>query len=375
MPHAKPLSRLALLAILLSATVSVPAMAQPRPAATKLERVATFDHQVTGVAVAQDGRTFVNFPRWTEDSPVSVAEVKGGRVVPYPDEAWNSWRNAKRDEISPGDHWVSVQSVVANGGSLWVLDPAAPALEQIVKGGPKLVQIDLATNKVVRTYPFSEQVAPQGTYLNDIRFSPDGTWGYLTDSGRGALLVINLKSGEVRRMLDGVSSTQAEKGVQVKADGKVLRRPDGRAPTFNADGIALSPDGATLFWQAISSRTLYSVPTEALRDANLSSQDLEARVKKDGETVPADGLWMTQQGRLFVTSPEDDSVKLRQPDGTLATIVQDKRLRWPDSMAEGPDGKLYVTSSRIQDNAWFKPQGSISLKTDLWRFTPPAASR
>ena len=84
------------------------------------------------------------------------------------------------------------------------------------------------------------------------------------------MLVVNLKSGEVRRMLDGVSSTQAEKGVMVTADGKVLRRPDGRAPTFNADGIAVSADGATFYWQAISSHTLYSIPTEALRDASLS---------------------------------------------------------------------------------------------------------
>jgi sugar lactone lactonase YvrE len=358
--------------VLASAALAVPASAQQR-AATKLEQVASFPHQVTGVAVAQDGRIFVNFPRWTEDSPISVAEVKNGRLVPYPDEGWNSWRNAKKDEISPQDHWVCVQSVVAHNGFLWVLDPAAPALEQIVKGGPKLVQIDLKTNTVVKTYPFSEQVAPQGTYLNDIRFSPDGEWGYLTDSGRGALLVVNLKSGEIRRVLDGVSSTQAEKGVQVKTDGKVLRRPDGRAPTFNSDGIELSPDGATLYWQAISSRTLYSVPTEALRDPALSSKDLESRVKREGETVPADGLWMTAQGQLVVTSVEDNSVKLRGRDGKLTTLVQDARLRWPDSLAQGPDGKIYVTSSRIQDNAWFKPQSPISLKTELWRFTPPRA--
>jgi sugar lactone lactonase YvrE len=358
--------------VLASSALAVPAIAQQR-AAAKLEQVASFPHQVTGVAVAQDGRIFVNFPRWTEDSPISVAEVKNGRLVPYPDEGWNSWRNAKKDEISPQDHWVCVQSVVAHNGFLWVLDPAAPALEQIVKGGPKLVQIDLKTNTVVKTYPFSEQVAPQGTYLNDIRFSPDGEWGYLTDSGRGALLVVNLKSGEIRRALDGVSSTQAEKGVQVKTDGKVLRRPDGRAPTFNSDGIELSPDGATLYWQAISSRTLYSVPTEALRDPALSSKDLESRVKREGETVPADGLWMTAQGQLVVTSVEDNSVKLRGRDGKLTTLVQDARLRWPDSLAQGPDGKIYVTSSRIQDNAWFKPQSPISLKTELWRFTPPRA--
>src|SRR5215204_597208 len=88
-----------------------------------LTQVTTFEHQVTGVTVAEDGRIFVNFPRWTEDAPVSVAEVtRDGGIRPYPDEAWNAWRNVKRDQIMPGDHFVCVQSVVADGrGNLWVV--------------------------------------------------------------------------------------------------------------------------------------------------------------------------------------------------------------------------------------------------------------
>ena len=345
------------------------AMAQP---VAKLERVASFAHQVTGVAVSQDGRVFVNFPRWTEDSPVSVAELRDGRLVPYPDPEWNGWRNARQDQVTPNDHWVCVQSVVADGrGSLWVLDPAAPAMENIVKGGPKLVRIDLATNRVTRVYPFDERAAPAGSYLNDVRFSPDGRWGYLTDSGRGALLVIDLESGEIRRLLDGVSSTQAEKGVQVHIDGKPLRRPDGKAPTFAADGLALSPDGETLYWQAISSYTLYAIPTAALRDPALQTPELEGRVSKAGGTVIADGLWTSSRGRIFVTSPEDSSVKVRTAEGRLVTVAQDKRLRWPDSLAEGPDGAIYVTASHIPDNRMFKLGAGVATPTALWRFTPP----
>lgn len=352
------------------AQAASPAADTSKPAA--LQPVATFDHEVTGVTVSKDGRIFVNFPRWTEDSPVSVAEVKGGKAVPYPDETWNSWRNAKQDEISPKDHFVCVQSVVADGrGNLWVVDPAAPAMEQIVKGGPKLVQIDLATNKVVKTIPFDERSAPQGTYLNDIRFSPDGKWGYLTDSGRGALLVVNLDSGEVRRVLDGVSSTQAEKGVQVHVDGQVLRRPDGKAPSFAADGIEVSSDGATLYWQAISSHTLYAIPTAALQDPSLQTPQLEAQIKKAGPTVIADGLLMSRKGGFFFTSVEDDAVKLRTGEGQFRTVAQDKRLRWPDSMGEGPEGDIYVTASHIQDSHLFKADAPIAIKTELFRFTPP----
>ena len=44
-------------------------------AATTLKKVATFDHQATGVTVAGNDRIFVNFPRWSEDAPVSPSTI------------------------------------------------------------------------------------------------------------------------------------------------------------------------------------------------------------------------------------------------------------------------------------------------------------
>ncbi|MEJ8629517.1 L-dopachrome tautomerase-related protein [Sphingomonas sp. I4] len=69
---------------------------------------------------------------------------------------------------------------------------------------PKLVRIDLASNTVTKTILVPGDVALQGTYLNDIRFSPDGKTGYITDSGtRGAIIVVDLESGKSHRALDG----------------------------------------------------------------------------------------------------------------------------------------------------------------------------
>ncbi|WP_262297387.1 SMP-30/gluconolactonase/LRE family protein [Microvirga sesbaniae] len=365
-----------LLAIALASSTSLgSAMAQQSPAQQPFEQVATFDHQVTGVAVSQDGRIFVNFPRWTEDSPVSVAEVmKDGSLKPYPDQAWNEWRNARKDEMAPQDHWVCVQSVVADSqGNLWVLDPAAPAQDKVVAGGPKLVKIDLKTNQPSQTISFTEEVAPQGSYLNDVRFSPDGRHAYLTDSGvKGALIVVDLQSGKARRVLDGHPSTQVEKDVQVKADGQVLRRPDGRGVEFAADGIALTPDGRHLYWQAIKGKTLYRIATDTLENAQASDRDVAAKVETIGENGVADGLLITRRGdRMIVTAPEDDALKVRVLSGAQGSrptiLVQDKQLRWPDSLAEGPDGTLYFTTSRIQDSATYKPDAPKSLPTQLWR--------
>jgi sugar lactone lactonase YvrE len=367
--------RLTTVTMLSGALLATTSLAQQSAAPSQdaqLQQVAGFEHQVTGVTVSRDGRIFVNFPRWTEDAPISVAEVtREGQIKPYPDDQWNSWRNAKKNQMSAEDHFVCVQSVVADAhGNLWVVDAAAPATAAVVQGGPKLVRIDLKTNKVAQVIRFDETIAPQGSYLNDVRFSPDGRHAYLTDAGaKGALVVVDLRNGKARRLLHGHASTQPEKDVVVRIDGKELRRPDGRGVEFAADSIALSPDGRTLYWKALTGRTLYRITTDALENPRLSEKDIEARVQRVAETEPTDGLWIDGQGRLYLSAIEQDAVKVRDGD-RITTLVQDKRLRWPDTFSEGPDGTIYVTSSRIQDMSWFKPENGPRLETQLWRIEP-----
>jgi sugar lactone lactonase YvrE len=335
----------------------------------RLVEVARFEHQVTGVTVTPRGRIVVSFPRWTEDAPLSVAELlPDGGLRPWPDERWNEWRNARKDELSAGDHWVCVQSVVADhDGNVWVLDPAAPAQDRLVPGGAKLVKIEPDANRVVQSIAFDESIAPQGSYLNDVRFAVDGRHAFITDSGaRGALVVVELSTGRSRRVLDGHPSTQPEKDVQIQVDGQVLRRTDGRGVEFSADGIAMSPDGAWLYWQAIKARTLYRVPTAALVNASLSADAVAGQVERVGENGPADGLLMDAQGRMYITSVQDRSVKLRE-GGEVRVLLRDDRLRWPDTFAQGPDGAVYLTDSRIPDMQWFQAGNPLALPTVLYR--------
>ena len=344
-----------------------------------LQQAAQFDHQVTGVTVSERGRIFVNFPRWTEDSPLSVAEVlPDGRLRPYPDAQWNAWRNARRDELAPAEHWVCVQSVVADGrGSVWVVDPAAPAVDGLVPGGAKLVRIDLAGDRVAQVIRFGQDVAIPGSYLNDVRLSQDGRHAFLSDAGqRGALVVVELASGKARRVLDGHPSTQPEKGVVVRTDGKPLRYPDGRPVLFAADSIALSSDGAWLYWKPLTGTTLYRIQTTALTGRGFAGEDIASAVQPYGKVGPTDGLWIGRGTEtLYLTSIEDNAVKARDlaagPDGPTRTVVQDPRLRWPDTFSQGPDGSLYVTSSRIQDSAFFNRDAPLALPTQLWRLPRP----
>ena len=353
-----------------AAALALP-LARARSAEARLDLVATFTepHQVTGVAVSQTGRVFVNFPRWEEDVAISVAEVgPNGKLTPYPDAGWNSFRDSA--PANPDQRFVCVQSVTCDAqGRLWVLDPAAPGLGLEVKGGPKLVQIDLARNAVARVYPFGETVAPQGSYLNDIRFTPDGQRAVMTNSGLpGCLIVFDVQSGQARRVLDGHPSTQFENDFVVTIEGKPLRKPDGQTAQFAADGLAIDAAGEYAYWQAVTSTAMYRAPLKALFDTALTKEQVAAAVELYTHSFVADGYWTSRNGSIYLTSCADSSVKRLMPDRSFMVVAKDTRLNWPDSMAEGPDGMIYVTASHIpQMKAW---QGSGVKETQLFRFKP-----
>jgi hypothetical protein len=76
-----------------------------------------------------------------------------------------------------------VQSVYVDpNDDLWIIDPAAPKMQEVVKGGPKLVKVDLKTNQVAQNIPFDDDVAPKKSYLNDVRVDPKASVAFITDA-------------------------------------------------------------------------------------------------------------------------------------------------------------------------------------------------
>jgi sugar lactone lactonase YvrE len=118
-------------------------------------------------------------------------------------------------------------------------------------------------------------------------------------------------------------------------------------PQVHADGLALSPDGETLFYQALTARTLYRVPTAALRDPETTADELASQVEAVAESGINDGLVYGEPGAVYLSSLELDAVRRWEPGHGVRTVVRDPRIRWPDSFAWGPNGWLYFTTSQI----------------------------
>jgi sugar lactone lactonase YvrE len=320
-----------------------------------LEQVAAVgSFMPTGVAVSRAGRVFLCAPRWGDPVAATVVELRDGAAVPFPDAA------TAGVEGDPATRLVSVQSVVVDAADrLGALDTGV-AGGRAEAGGAKLVGWSLAGGAPAApavTVRFPAEVMVPGTYLNDVRVDTRrGVAGtaYVTDSsaaGPNGILVVDLATGAVRRRLAGHPSVRPDPSFMPVVEGHPLRyrRADGRSAPFavGADGIALSSDGATLYYCPLSARRLYAVATAVLADPVTGDEAVAAAVQDLGDKPASDGLETDAAGRLYATAYELDAILVRATDGAWGPLVRDARLLWPDTVAVAASGHLYVVANQL----------------------------
>ncbi|MDE1171308.1 MAG: L-dopachrome tautomerase-related protein [Verrucomicrobium sp.] len=301
-----------------------------------------------GVTVDDSGRVFVIFPRMEGGEGVRLAELgPGGAPRAYPDAAWNAWKPGD----DPAKAFVHVNAArIGPHGELWVVDTGTPGFgAAVVPGGAKVVVIDVAKNRVIRVYPLGkEAVGPHG-YADDIRFH--GSVAYLTDAGVPGLVVLDLKTGKTRRVLDRAPSTTARRAMT--GEGKPLQTADGKEVRIHADQLEVSPDGEWLYFQAACG-PLYRLATRYLDDVFLDARALEAHVEKWVDTPATGGTAIDAAGNLYVSDVDRQRVLKIDPQGRVTTLLEDPRLLWVDAMWIDNRGFLWMPAAQINRLAPFQ---------------------
>jgi sugar lactone lactonase YvrE len=328
---------------------------EPAKIGPPLQTVKTFgdDFRLVGIGVSHQGRVFATAPSSQVRSRFSMIEVdpKTGAVTPYPDAGWNNF-NEQGDGKS---QWISVQALwVDKSDHLWALDSSLAKVDQ-ERLPPKLVEFDLATNRVIRQYEFKGVVSAKDS-LNDVRVDPATDYAYLTNIGsKGSLVVLDLKTSKARQVLVGDRSTFADPNQHLMIGNEAALRPDGSDVAIHADGIALSPDAQWLYYRPLTDHNYWRVPTAALRDAKLSDAELSKKVEYLGGGPLTGGLIMAADGTLYGGDLEHSTVVALTlgPDHKLRSkvFVSDPKLSWADGFAIS-GGYLYIADSHLWEIAF-----------------------
>ncbi|HSA75399.1 MAG TPA: L-dopachrome tautomerase-related protein [Candidatus Nitrosocosmicus sp.] len=339
-----------------------------------LEPVAFFNGAMpTGVTVSHNRRIFVNFPKWGDDVKFTVAEIRDGQAIAYPDQSLN-----ETDQEDQASTLVSVQSVVVDPvDRLWILDTGSPLFKPTEYGGPKLICVNLDTNKIVKKILFPQTVALPTTYLNDIRFDlrrGNEGFAFITDSsqkGPNGIIIVDLATGESWRRLNDHVSTKAE-DIQTffpLVEGKPFfeDKPDGTSQhgaSMGIDGIAINSDGSRIYYCPPGSRSLFSVAIDGLVNRDSSEQEVAETVHHHGDKGGAsDGLESDAEGNIYSTNYEHNAIlRLRHYDRMWETLVCAPRLLWPDTLSLGTDGYLYVTANQLHRQARYNKGKDMCIR-------------
>jgi sugar lactone lactonase YvrE len=300
-------------------------------------------YQLTGVAVSKKGRVFINYPLWSGPHKYSVAEVmEDGVAMPYPNIEMNSWRPGQ----DGSDKWVCVQAVyVDKDDYLYVVDAAAPQMGPVYRASNKVVKINLKTNQIERTYRLNA-AAGIHSYINDIRVDTRKQVAYISNSGEGGIIVLDLNTGKARQLLMRDPSVHPDPAFRFVVDGQLLKKK-GKPVKINSDGIALSPDGEWLYYKPLSDKRLYRISTDALLNTTLNAKQLSAQIKYLGEIAVTDGMICDKKGNLYLGDIQNYRMVQVTPDLRATTWFRSSDLIWPDSYSIS--GKyLYLTTSQIQ---------------------------
>lgn len=306
--------------------------------ATALEKVADLPSPPGNIAVSESGRVFATLH--PEARPeFKVIEIVDGQMQPWPSADW-------QDRAKESKAFIDVLSIrIDQQGRLWVLDNGQHGLHPA-----RLLRFDLDSGLLEHEYTFPRTLAGYGSHLNDFQVSGDGSTIYIADASffaqTPALLVYDVHQRKARRLLDGHPSVTAQRytpvvqGRHMEVFGLVSIRP-------GVDSITLSRDGQWLYYAPITNLDLYRVRTSDLRNTRLTSAELSGRVQTYAAKTMSDGITSDRAGNIYLSDLEHSAIVLLRPDGSLQTLVQDQRLRWPDGFSFGPENWLYVTCSAL----------------------------
>lgn len=337
----------------------------------KVEKYAEVPYPVGNIAFDHNRElVYSNHPFFAPEVRVMRYESALKKSTPFPNEAWNTRR--KTD-----DHFLDDVLGIRNDskGVVWMLDMG-------LKSGltPKLVGWNTRSNNLERIYYIPAPASLKTSQLND--FVIDESRGVVViadeeignggDGSKAALVILNLKDGTTRRVLQGHPTTIPE-NVAIMVDGNPLNIPGTNRPLLvGADGITLDKENKWLYYAPLNGRKVYRVKMDDL--INLPEKDLSSQIETYSSKDNNGGISIDKKGNLYLTLVGQKAIGIIPSDTRKPYVfVQDPELYWPDGVSYNKDGYMYVSAAQLTLASVFNNGKDLTKKPYyIFRFKPLA---
>ena len=189
-------------------------------------------------------------------------------------------------------------------------------------------------------------------------------------AGARGLVVVELREGTMRRVLDRDPALTAQRPVVV--NGEVLKGPDNKPVMTDAGRLEVSPDGRRLYLQP-SCGPMSRIDTALLDDPRTPPAALSAGVSFWYDTPALGGTAMAPDGTLYLGDLENDSILALSPDRVLTQVIRDPRLRGAGAPFLSRSGVLFVPVPQLDRAAPFhRGRSQVQFPVALYTLDPHA---
>lgn len=306
-----------------------------------------------GFKTDRSGNYYLSVPRWAPGIPATVNKIEmvGGKpmLAAYP--SWEMNRIGDPNALQSVLGWE-----IDELNRAWFLDQGHIEGKPCIDGSQKLVCWDLTENKLVESIKIPDDIASyEASFLNDVMVDNANGFVYIADSGiftdplQGGLIVYNMRTKELRRILHQHESTQDAPNYWFKIAGKPVWKD--RPMRTGADGIALSADRKTLYWCPLTSRNLYAISTAIIQDFSTPHTKIDAAVMNLGDKgTNTDGMGADNKGNIYYTMLEGQGIGIYNPaTGAYRPFITHERMIWVDGMTFDNKGHLIFNTNRLHE--------------------------
>ncbi|GAB2558341.1 L-dopachrome tautomerase-related protein [Spirosoma aerophilum] len=306
-----------------------------------------------GVTTTDDGRIFVCFPHLEGDGGIRIGELKTGNTLsPYPTASWNNWQAGQEAATA----FVRTNSLrIGPDANLWIVDTGTPYMgAAVIENGPKVVVIDPITDQVVRIISL-DGVVRTHSLVSQLRITSSHL--YLTDAGEPALIILNRRTGQGRRILEGDDSVTDLR--PIVAEGTIMSYQHGGGVRIHASQLEVSPDGKYLYFQPASG-LMSRLETMYVNDETLSSVEIAGHIQLFVDTPGTGGTTIDADGMIYLSDVNESRLLKITPDGKRTTLLTDDRLTWVDALWLDDAGFLWLPAAQLNRLAMFQ-QGTSTV--------------
>ncbi|MDQ8191882.1 L-dopachrome tautomerase-related protein [Roseibacillus persicicus] len=310
-------------------------------------------------------------PFFNPEMRVMKYDAQSQTSSPFPNQAWVTPRDSD-------DHFLCNVLGLRNdaNGIVWMLD-----MGQRNPVTPKIVGWNTHTDELERIYYLPTTALSNHAQPNDMLVDTKNEVFVIADEGIGnggdgstaALIVVDMKTGVTRRLLEGHRTTRPQ-NIPTVINGKTLT-VGGKPLLVGCDGITADAESKWLYYCPLNGDKIYRVLMSDLLNPSLSENELDSRIETYSDKPNNGGLSIDSAGNLYLTSMGSNSVTvILAKDRSVHTLFQDENLVWPDGVNFNEvDGHMYVSAAQVNLGAPFN-NGISAAKQPfrIYRFRPLA---